>query len=85
MNNKLFVGNLPWSVDDQALADLFAKYGEVVSARVVRDRMTDRSRGFGFVEFTDEASAAAAVDALNETEVEGRAITVSIAKPKTDE
>ncbi|PIX61914.1 RNA-binding protein [Candidatus Uhrbacteria bacterium CG_4_9_14_0_2_um_filter_41_50] len=85
MNNKLFVGNLPWSVDDQALADLFAKYGEVVSARVVRDRMTDRSRGFGFVEFTDEASAQGAVEALNETEVEGRAITVSIAKPKTDE
>ncbi|MBT4856859.1 RNA-binding protein [Candidatus Uhrbacteria bacterium] len=82
MNNKLFVGSLPWAVDDQSLNDLFATYGEVLSARVVTDRDSGRSRGFGFVEFADDASAQAAIDAMDGADVEGRNITVSVAKPK---
>ncbi|RMD52321.1 RNA-binding protein [Candidatus Parcubacteria bacterium] len=82
MNNKLFVGNLPWSIDDQALNNIFSKYGKILSARIVKDRMTNRSRGFGFVEFDNEDAANAAVNDLNESQVEGRAITVSIARPK---
>lgn len=82
MQNKLFVGSLPWGVDDQQLNDLFASYGEIVSARVVTDRDTGRSRGFGFVEFADDASAQAAIDAMDGADVEGRNITVSVARPK---
>lgn len=82
MQNKLFVGNLPWSLDDAGLQALFEGHGEVTSANVITDRDTGRSRGFGFVEFADDASAAAAVDALNGTEVDGREITVSIARPR---
>jgi len=70
---NLFVGNLPWSVDDQKLESLFAEYGEVISAKVILDRDTGRSRGFGFVEMEDEA-ADAAVSNLNEVEVDGRNI-----------
>lgn len=82
MQNKLFVGSLPWAVDDQALLDLFSPYGEVTSARVVTDRDSGRSRGFGFVEFTNDEDAQKAVEALDQTEVEGRAINVSVARPK---
>jgi RNA recognition motif-containing protein len=82
MQNKLFVGSLPWGVDDQQLNDLFAQYGEIASARVVTDRDTGRSRGFGFVEFADDASAQAAIDAMDGADVEGRNITVSVARPK---
>ena len=84
MNNKLFVGSLPWSVDDAQLAEMFSGHGEVVSARVITDRDTGRSRGFGFVEFANEASAAAAMEALDGSMVEGRNISVSIAKPKAE-
>lgn len=82
MQNKLFVGSLPWGVDDQQLHDLFASYGEIISARVVTDRDTGRSRGFGFVEFADDASAQAAIEAMDGADVEGRKITVSVARPK---
>lgn len=81
MSNKLFVGSLPWSVDDAALEELFATHGEVVSARVITDRETGRSRGFGFVEFNDEATAQTALDALNGTMVEGRTINIDFARP----
>jgi len=84
VNNKLFVGSLPWSVDDAQLAELFSEHGSVVSARVITDRDTGRSRGFGFVEFADEATAAAAMQALDGAMVEGRNISVSIAKPKAE-
>ena len=82
MNNKLFVGSLPWGVDDAQLGELFAPYGEVVSARVVTDRDSGRSRGFGFVEFASAEAAQAAIEALDGTQVEGRTINVSVAKPK---
>lgn len=84
MNNKLFVGSLPWSVDDAQLSEMFSAHGNVVSARVITDRDSGRSRGFGFVEFGDDATAAAAMAALDGTMIEGRAISVSIAKPKAE-
>ena len=82
MQNKLFIGSLPWAVDDQKLNDLFAQFGEILSARVVTDRESGRSRGFGFVDFADDASAQAAIEAMDGADVEGRNITVSVARPK---
>ena len=83
-NKKLFVGSLPWSVDDAALAQLFAQAGTVVSAQVVKDRETGRSRGFGFVEMSSDEEAQNAVKNLNGTDVEGRNIVVNIARPRED-
>jgi len=82
MQNKLFVGNLPWSVDDEKLNELFASYGELISARVVTDRESGRSRGFGFVEYADDAAAQAAIEAMDGVDVDGRNMTVSVARPK---
>ncbi len=76
---KLYVGNLPWSIGDQELEDLFSDYS-VVSAKVIKDRNTDRSRGFGFVEL--ESGGEEAIEALNESEIEGRQLKVNEAKPK---
>ncbi len=81
MDNKLFVGNLPWSVDDTKLGELFAEFGELTSARVITDRESGRSRGFGFVEFATDAEASAAQEAMDGKEVDDRPINVSIAKP----
>ena len=72
---KLYVGNLPWSIGDQELEDLFSDYS-VVSAKVIKDRNTDRSRGFGFVEL--ESGGEEAIEALNESEVEGRQLKVCL-------
>ena len=80
MNNRLFVGGLPWAVDDHQLRDHFATFGQVVDAKVIRDRDTDRSRGFGFVEFGTPEEANAAVEGLDGSDMEGRRITVSVAK-----
>lgn len=82
--NKLFIGSLPWAIDDAALGELFAEFGEVVSARVVTERETGRSRGFGFVEYADEAAAKAALDAMNGADVQGRSISVDFARPKSE-
>ncbi|MFP6816328.1 MAG: RNA-binding protein [Pseudomonadales bacterium] len=78
---KLFVGNLPWSVLDQELEDLFTQFGNVDSAKVITDRDTGRSRGFGFVEMDDD-SGRAAISELNETEVSGRKLTVNEARDR---
>jgi len=83
-NKKLFVGSLPWSVDDAKLAELFAQAGNVVSAQVVKDRETGRSRGFGFVEMSTDEEAQNAVKNLNGLDVEGRKIVVNIARPRED-
>jgi len=83
-NKKLFVGSLPWAIDDAGLAQLFSQAGNVVSAQVVKDRDTGRSRGFGFVEMSTEEEAQAAVNNLNGTDVEGRKIVVNIARPRED-
>ncbi|MBK7631636.1 MAG: RNA-binding protein [Ignavibacteriales bacterium] len=82
MSTKLFVGSLPWSANDEDLQNAFAAHGNVISAKVVTDKETRRSRGFGFVEFETEAEATAAIQALNGSELKGRNIIVSEAKPK---
>jgi len=79
---KLFVGSLPWEVDDQKLAQIFAQAGTVVSAQVIKDRETGRSRGFGFVEMSTDEEADNAVANLNGSDVEGRKIVVNVARPR---
>lgn len=79
---KIYVGNLPWGIDDPQLEELFAEHGEVQSANVVMDRDTGRSRGFGFVEMADD-DARNAIAALNETEAKGRRLRVSQAKERS--
>jgi RNA recognition motif-containing protein len=80
--SKLFVGNLPWSVSEDELTSMFSEYGELEDVHLVTDRNTGRSRGIAFVKFTDEATAKAAMEAVNETEQDGRTIRVSIAQPR---
>ncbi|MBP9761714.1 RNA-binding protein [Candidatus Saccharibacteria bacterium] len=82
MATKLFVGSLPWAVDDQQLKDLFAEFGEVTYAKVIIDRDTNRSKGFGFVEFDDADAAKKAIDKLNNSEINGRTIVVNEARPR---
>lgn len=82
MATKLFVGSLPFSVNDDQLADFFASAGTVVSAKVIIDRETNRSRGFGFVEMSSDEEAKAAVDQLNGKDMEGRNIVVNEARPQ---
>jgi len=84
MATKLFVGSLAWATTDDSLRDFFAQVGTVESASVVMDRETNRSRGFGFVEMSSEDEAKAAVDKLNNTDLDGRAVSVSEAKPRED-
>lgn len=81
---NLFVGSLAYASTDDSLKAFFEQVGEVESARVITDRDSGRSKGFGFVEFVDEANNQKAVDQLNGQELDGRAITVSIARPKED-
>ena len=84
MNKKLYVGGLAYSVTDAQLQELFAAHGTVESARVVTDKFTDSSRGFGFVEMGTQQEAEKAIEVLNGTEYEGRNITVNIAKPREE-
>jgi len=84
MNNKLYVGGLAYSVTDQELEELFSSHGNVESASVVKDRDTSRSRGFGFVEMSTQEEAEKAIKALDGTDLQGRSLTVNIAKPRTD-
>ena len=81
---KLFVGSLPWAVDDQKLNDLFSQFGKVVSAVVLKDKMTGRSRGFGFVEMENDNEATEAIEKLNGSDMEGRKIVVNEARPRED-
>jgi len=82
VSTKLFVGSLPWTVSDEELKTAFEAHGQVVSAKVITDRETGKSRGFGFVEMEDETGASNAIQALNGSEIDGRSIVVSEAKPK---
>lgn len=84
MGNKLYVGNLSYDMQDRDLQELFAEYGTVTSAKIVTDRESGRSKGFGFVEMSTDAEAQAAITALNGQEVNGRALTVNEARPKED-
>ena len=79
---NLYVGNLPYSLSESELADLFNPYGEVLSAKVITDRVTGQSRGFGFVEMASRAEGEEAVNALNGTEVNRRQLRVNEAKPR---
>ena len=78
---NIYVGNLSWGMSDQDLENLFAEHGSVTSAKIITDRMTNRSRGFGFVEMSDGGEAAIA--ALNDVEVEGRKLVVNESRPKS--
>lgn len=82
MSTKLFVGSLSYSVNDDQLKDAFAVAGTVVSAKVIVDRETGRSKGFGFVEMSTEEEAKKAIDMVNGKEIEGRAVAVSEARPQ---
>ncbi len=84
MGNKLYVGNLSYAMQDRDLQELFAEYGTVTSAKIVSDRESGRSKGFGFVEMSTDAEAQAAITALNGQELNGRALTVNEARPKED-
>src|ERR1700679_1704007 len=82
MGKKLFVGNLPFSVNDSSLATIFAETGTVESAKVITDRDTGRSKGFGFVEMSTDQEATESISKLNGYDIDGRALTVSEAKPQ---
>jgi len=84
MGKKLYVGNLAYGISDSDLQQMFEPHGTVESAQVIMDRDTGRSKGFGFVEMGNDQEAQAAIAALNGKEVEGRALTVNEARPKTE-
>jgi len=84
MGKRVFVGNLPFSATEDQLRELFAAHGEVSSVEIVKDKFTERSRGFGFVEMATDEGATAAIAALNQHEMEGRPLTVNEARPRTE-
>jgi len=84
MAYKLFIGSLSWNTDDAALQAAFAPFGTVVSATVVKDRDSGRSKGFGFVEYDSEAEGKAAIDGMNGKDLDGRQIVVNEARPRED-
>jgi RNA recognition motif-containing protein len=82
LSMNIYVGNLSFDTDDEALREVFAEFGDVTSAKVVFDRETDRSRGFGFVEMSTDDEGNAAIEALDGAEVDGRNLRVNEAKPR---
>lgn len=84
MSNKIYVGNLPYSVTDSSLEGNFSEFGNVTSAKVMMDRETGRSKGFGFVEMASAEAAQAAISGLNGMAVDGRAIVVNLARPREE-
>src|SRR5437762_1914136 len=81
---NIYVGNLSWGLKDQDLANLFAPFGQVTSAKIVTDKFTQRSKGFGFVEMATDAEAQAAIAQLNGSEIEGRNLVVNESRPKQE-
>ena len=81
---NIYVGNLSWSMTDEDLAGLFTEFGTVTSGKILKDKMTGRSKGFGFVEMEDDEAAKAAIAALNETEVQGRKLIVNESQPRAE-
>ncbi|MFN8289956.1 MAG: RNA-binding protein [Chitinophagaceae bacterium] len=81
---NIYVSNLSFAVVDEDLRSYFAEYGEVTSAKVIMDKYTNRSKGFGFVEMSDDAAAQKAIEELDGATVDGRTIKVSVAKPKEE-
>jgi cold-inducible RNA-binding protein len=84
MNNKLFVGNLSFNTTENDLQDAFAAFGTVTETNLMMDRMTNRPRGFGFVTMSSDAEAQKAMEAMNGKEVDGRALTVNVARPREE-
>ena len=78
---KLYVGNLPWSINNDGLRQLFAEFGEIVDAVVITDRESGRSKGFGFVTFASDESAQKAITGMNDQEIESRKLVVNVARP----
>ena len=81
-NNRLYVGGLVYEMSDDRLREVFSEYGTVESARIITDRMTGRSRGFGFVEMSSDSEAQEAIDNLDGATADGRRMTVNIARPR---
>jgi RNA recognition motif-containing protein len=81
---NIFVGSLPYSLDESELREMFEEYGEVSSAKIITDKFSGRSKGFGFVEMPDDEAAKKAIDGLNESEVDGRTIVVNKSEPKKE-
>ncbi len=84
MAKRLFVGGIPWSLTDTTFSDLFGKIGKVTSAKIIVDKFTQKSKGFGFVEYENDEDADKAIKELNDTELEGRKIVVQEARPLED-
>ncbi len=84
MGTRIFVGNLPFSATETQLNELFSQHGEVTSVSIVKDKFTDRSRGFAFVEMNAADAATAAISALNQHQMEGRPLTVNVARERTE-
>ncbi len=85
MSTTIYVGNLPYRLSEQELGDLFQEFGEVDNAKIITDRESGRSRGFGFVEMPNKEEASAAIDALNESDLGGRSIVVNEARPRRND
>jgi RNA recognition motif-containing protein len=81
---NIFISNLSWAIKDADLRELFAEYGEISSAKVIMDRETGKSRGFGFVEMPNEEEGKKAIEELDKAEYDGKVITVNVAKPRED-
>jgi RNA recognition motif-containing protein len=81
---NIYVGNLSWSMTDEDLSTLFTEYGTVSSAKILKDKMNGRSKGFGFVEMEDDEAAKAAIAALNEVEIQGRKLIVNESQPRAE-
>jgi cold-inducible RNA-binding protein len=81
---NIYVGNLSWEATDEDLREAFEAHGQVASATIIKDKLTNRSRGFGFVEMNSQPEAQAAIEALNGKDFKGRALTVNEARPRTD-
>jgi RNA recognition motif-containing protein len=84
MSNKLFIGNLSYNATEESLREAFSQVGTVQSAVIIMDRDTNRSKGFGFVEMATEQEAQTAIEKLHDTELDGRKMIVTIARPKED-
>ena len=81
---NVYVGNLPWSISEDELRKMFEEFGQVTSAAIVMDRVTNKSRGFGFVEMADDKEAQAAINGLNGKSIDERTLTVNEARPRTE-
>ncbi len=82
MSKNLYVGNLNFSTTEEGLSSVFSQYGEIVSVRIVKDRFTEQSKGFGFVEFAEDSAADSAIETLNGKEIDGRRVRVNVAETR---